>query len=199
MGKRFVDCVAVALFCAILTLESMLGDKCMPKEIKRLNGANKHVTEHIEKTISAHTSKESINISKVSANITEKHDEPEDLEDLEDELYFDSLETLAICVEAEAGNQDLYGKRLVVDVILNRVDSPRFPDSIEDVISQYRQFSTYWNGGMSRIKEPSEETFETVRLELDQRTDRKILFFTAGQYNIYCRPAYKYQDHYFGY
>ena len=41
-------------------------------------------------------------------------------EDLEEEEYFDALEELAICVEAEAGNQGLLGKRMVVDVILNR-------------------------------------------------------------------------------
>ena len=120
-------------------------------------------------------------------------------EDMQEELYFDSLEMLAICVEAEAGNQDLYGKRLVVDVILNRVDSDRFPDDIESVISQKYHFSTYWNGEMDKITEPSEETFEAVRMELDERLDDKILFFSAGGYSEYCIPAHKYGDHYFGY
>lgn len=120
-------------------------------------------------------------------------------EEMKEEKYFDSLETLAICVEAEAGNQDLYGKRLVVDVILNRVDFYRFPDDIESVITQKYQFSTYWNGAMQEIQEPSDETYEAVRMELEQRTDNKILFFTAGGYNTYCTPAYKYGDHYFGY
>ena len=120
-------------------------------------------------------------------------------EELKDELYCDSLETLAICVEAEAGNQDLYGKRLVVDVILNRVDSERFPNDIESVIYQKNQFSTSFDGGMDRVKEPSEETYEAVRMELENRTDPDILFFTAGDYNKYCSPAYKYGDHYFGY
>ncbi len=120
-------------------------------------------------------------------------------EEMQEEIYCDSLETLAVCVEAEAGNQDLYGKRLVVDVILNRVDSERFPDDIESVIYQKYQFSTSFDGGMDRVKEPSEETFEAVRMELENRTDPDILFFTAGGYNKYCTPAYKYGDHYFGY
>ena len=115
------------------------------------------------------------------------------------ELYFDSLEMLAICVEAEAGNQDLYGKRLVVDVILNRVDSERFPDDIVSVITQKYHFSTYWNGEMDKITEPSEETFDAVKMELKERTDDKILFFSADDYSEYCTPAYKYGDHYFGY
>ena len=57
-------------------------------------------------------------------------------DDLELEYYYDSLELLALCVEAEAGDQGLYGKKLVADVVLNRVDSPDFPDNITDVILQ---------------------------------------------------------------
>lgn len=116
-----------------------------------------------------------------------------------DEDFCDSLEILATCVEAEAGNQDIMGKRLVADVILNRVDSPRFPDDIEGVITQKYHFSTYWDGTMARI-EPSPETFEAVQMELyGQRLDENILFFTAGDYNTYCTPAYTYGAHYFGY
>lgn len=119
--------------------------------------------------------------------------------ELQEQEYFDSLEMLAICVEAEAGNQDLMGKRLVVDVILNRVDSDKFPDDILSVISQTNQFSSYSDGHMDRIYEPSEETFKAVRMELENRTDDKILFFTEGDYNPYCTPAYQHGDHYFGY
>lgn len=53
------------------------------------------------------------------------------------------LELIAKCVESEAGNQNDLGKRLVVDVILNRVDSERFPDDVESVISQKYHFTTF--------------------------------------------------------
>ena len=119
-------------------------------------------------------------------------------EDMECELYDDSLELLAICVEAEAGNQDLKGKRLVVDVILNRVDSDRFPNDIESVITQVGQFSSYWDGHMDAVYEPSEETFEAVKMELEDRLDSEVLFFTEGRYNPYCEPMFKYGAHYFG-
>ncbi len=120
-------------------------------------------------------------------------------DDMQVELYDDSLEMLAICVEAEAGNQDLMGKRLVADVILNRVASDRFPDDIVSVITQSGQFATYTDGAMDRVVEPSEETFKAVRMELENRTDNAILFFTYENYNPYCTPAYKHGDHYFGY
>lgn len=109
------------------------------------------------------------------------------------------LELIAKCVESEAGNQNDLGKRLVVDVILNRVDSERFPDDVESVISQKYHFTTFWNGEMDKIKSPSQETFDAIDAELETRTDDKILFFTSGGYNKYCIPAYKYGDHYFGY
>ena len=115
------------------------------------------------------------------------------------EIDEESLLLLAKCIDAEAGNQDLYGKQLVADVILNRVDSERFPDNVTDVITQKYHFSTYWDGTIDKITEPSEDAYEAACLELQERTDDKILFFSAGDYSIYCKPAYKYGDHYFGY
>ena len=115
---------------------------------------------------------------------------------LEEELYYDSLEYLACCVEAEAGNQGLMGKRLVCDVILNRVDSKDFPDNIFDVINQKNQFSVVSNGRIYEVS-VSDETFEACRLELEERTDNDILYFTAGGYSACGSPAYKYKDHYF--
>lgn len=44
-------------------------------------------------------------------------------------------------VQAEAGNQDLDGCRLVADVVLNRIDSDSFPNELEDVIYAPGQFS----------------------------------------------------------
>lgn len=115
---------------------------------------------------------------------------------IDEEMYFDSLEMLATCVEAEAANQGLEGKRLVVDVILNRVDSPEFPNSITEVITQPYHFSSYWDGAMDRVV-PSEETFEAVRLELEHRSNKEILYFTAGEWPEYGVHWKKVGDHYF--
>lgn len=117
-------------------------------------------------------------------------------EDIEEERYWDSLELLALCVEAEAGNQDLTGKRMVADVILNRVDDVDWPDTVEEVIAQPYEFSSYWNGAIERA-EPSEETFEAVRMELEQRGWPGLRYFTAGNYSEYGTPWKKVGDHYF--
>lgn len=111
-------------------------------------------------------------------------------EDDEDLLF------LANCVEAEAGNQDDLGKRLVCDVILNRVDDPDFPDTIREVITQKYHFTSYWDGGMDRWK-PTEDTIEICREELESRQYTGLIYFTAGNYNPYGTPAFKHGDHYF--
>lgn len=121
------------------------------------------------------------------------------VEQIRDEMYWDSMELLAICVEAEAGNQDLEGKRLVVDVILNRADdrSGEWADTIEGVITQYWQFASYRDGGMDRVIEPSEETFEAVGMELKERSYPGIYYFREGGWPEYGTPWRKVGDHYF--
>ena len=118
-------------------------------------------------------------------------------EELAEEEYYDSLEMLAVCVEAEAGNQDLDGKRKVADVILNRVDAPEWPDNITDVITQPYAFTSYWDGGMEAVWEPSEETFEAVRMELLERSWPELYYFTSDGYSRYGTPWGKAGDHYF--
>lgn len=118
-------------------------------------------------------------------------------DELAEELYCDSLELLAICVQAEAGNQPMTGRRMVADVILNRVDDPDWPDTIEGVITQRYQFSSYWDGGMNRVYEPDELTIKAVQMELKQRSWPGLYYFTAGGYGKYGTPWKKVGDHYF--
>ncbi|MBQ8970635.1 MAG: cell wall hydrolase, partial [Lachnospiraceae bacterium] len=55
---------------------------------------------------------------------------------------------LALCqiVEAEAQSEDTYGKRLVANVVLNRLNSSRYPDEIENVILDEGQFKPVGTG-----------------------------------------------------
>lgn len=122
-------------------------------------------------------------------------------EDLAEENYWDELELLAAVVEAEAGNQDMIGKRLVVDVVLNRVDSPLFPDTITEVLEQPGQFTTMWNGAVEDAGyHMQQDDYDAVMMEVTgKRLDYDIYYFTAGEYNASCKPAYIHGDHYFGY
>ena len=131
-------------------------------------------------------------IEEIEEEIIEEEKEPPITEE---ERYL-----LACLVYAEAGNQDLIGKRLVADVVFNRVDSETFPDTIEEVIYQKNQFAPVLDGGLERaFSEVTDECYEAVDLELEERLDSKILYFTAEGYGAYGTRAYQHGDHYFCY
>ena len=117
-------------------------------------------------------------------------------EDLDEEFYYDSLEMMALCVMAEAGGENELGIRLVVDTILNRVDSEEFPDCIWDVIFQPGAFTCVSNGMIEKV-DPTDIVFRIITEELENRTDYRPLYFTAGEYPKYGTPLYKVGNHYF--
>lgn len=77
----------------------------------------------------------------------------------------EDYEVLLKIVEAEAGGEDEEGKLLVANVILNRVESSKFPDTVTDVVFQREngttQFSPVSDGRFYSVK-VSEETKEAV-------------------------------------
>ena len=98
----------------------------------------------------------------------------------EREVYLTDRERqlMAQLVHAEAGNESYDIKRLVVDVVFNRVDSPIFPNTIEEVIYQRRQFSVVRNGAFDRAANQLEEDdWLAVDEETYGRLDYGILYF----------------------
>ena len=57
----------------------------------------------------------------------------------------DDIELLALVTMAEAEGESEEGKRMVIDTILNRVDSERFDNTISEVIYAPNQFTSIWN------------------------------------------------------
>ena len=119
-------------------------------------------------------------------------------EEIEEEIRLGEMELIAQLVMAEAGNQDLTGKRYVADVILNRVDSDIFPDTVEEVIFQENQFSVIENGAFDEAGWTiTEECYEAVKLEYEERLNYDILYFSRGP-SKYASNHFKHQDHWFG-
>lgn len=119
-------------------------------------------------------------------------------EEIAEQIEEGEKELLACLVWAEARGEDQMGKQLVVDVVLNRVDSPSFPSTITDVIYQRNQFSPVLDGSLQKaFTEVTPECYEAVAAELEQRTDSEILYFTAGGYGRYGTPAYRAGNHWF--
>ena len=119
-------------------------------------------------------------------------------EQINEEIYEGELQLLACLVYAEAGNQDMNGKKLVADVVLNRVDDPRFPGTITDVIYQPMQFSCVNDGGLDKaFFNVTDKCFTAVSEEVQNRANSEILYFTAGGYGKYGVPDFQYGDHWF--
>ena len=82
----------------------------------------------------------------------------------------EDYENLLQIVEAEAGTEDLQGRILVANVIMNRIKYPEFPNNATDVIWQYidgvAQFSPVADGRISEVV-PTDETKEAVRQALE--------------------------------
>ena len=82
---------------------------------------------------------------------------------------------------AEAEGESTEGKALVMLVVLNRVWSDGFPDSIQDVIYEEGQFTPVSNGRFDRV-EPDEDCHAAMQLITTGQWDesRGALYFESG-------------------
>lgn len=126
--------------------------------------------------------------------------ELEEIEEPTQELLIseDELELLCLVTMAEAEGESELGKRLVIDTILNRVDSELsyFPDTITDVIYQKNAFTSMHNGRVDRCY-VMDDIRQLVLEELESRTNSEVMYFCAGDYSKYGTPMFSEGNHYF--
>ena len=96
----------------------------------------------------------------------------------------------------EAEGESEYGQRLVIDTVLNRVDSEHFPNTVHDVVYQKNQYSSMTGERVTRCW-VKEELCELVRSELKERTDYDVVFFRTKHYHSYGVPLFQVGSHYF--
>ena len=103
---------------------------------------------------------------------------------------------IATLTMAEAEGESELGQRLVIDTVLNRMDSLYFPETANGVVYQKGQFSCMWNGRYKRCY-VKEELRNLVDEELYSRTNKEVVFFTANGYGRYGRRLFREGHHYF--
>ena len=108
--------------------------------------------------------------------------------------YEIDLITLVTMAESEGECEE--GKRLVIDVILNRYDSPRFPNTIEGVIYARNAFECMWNGRIDRCY-IRDDIRQLVIEELQSRTNSNIHYFRTYHYHGFGTPVVQVGNHYF--
>lgn len=97
----------------------------------------------------------------------------------------ESYDILCRIVEAEAGTEDEKGRMLVANVVLNRVESRRFPDTVKEVVFQQSggkyQFSPIATGSYNHVK-VSDKTLEAVEKVLHGEDASQGALFFVNRY-----------------
>lgn len=97
---------------------------------------------------------------------------------------------------AEAGNQTMEGQRAVIEVIFNRVLSDKFPNTVEGVLSQKGQFSTWKMRDSVEHNAQQVEALQLVYTEAPQLESNYLIFSTKQQ--SYGKNYIKIDDQWFG-
>lgn len=109
----------------------------------------------------------------------------------------DQFEELCAITMVEGGfTEPSEGLRLICDTILNRVDDPRFPNTIHDVIYQAHQFEPVSRGILYKYV-PTDEVIQICAEEIQHRTNNKVLFFRTQQYHSGTNPIAHMGHHYY--
>lgn len=92
----------------------------------------------------------------------------------------DEMELLAKLVQVEAGGESYEGKLAVASVVMNRVNSPKFPDTLYDVIHAPNQFPPAKNGKLAKAV-PSEDSIKAARAALsgENNVPGAVYFFNG--------------------
>lgn len=137
--------------------------------------------------------------TKTKVVAVEEVNEPEVIEEVvEPDLpYTDSeIELIALVTVAEAEGESELGKRLVIDTVLNRVESEGFPDTVEEVIYQPYQFSSMWDGRTDRCT-VTDDIIKLVKEEIASKVSPDVLYFRTGYFHDFGTPLFAEGNHYF--
>lgn len=115
------------------------------------------------------------------------------------EFCYDDAQYLLKIAQAEAGNQGIDGMMLVMNVVLNRVASEDFPNTISEVINQKGQFESMSNGLFDKIVPSVEAHLALAEIEKGRPLDESIIGFETSKngrgLEKYFDFAYRYKDH----
>lgn len=95
-------------------------------------------------------------------------------------LTADEIELVSRIVQLECGHDVREGKFATIETIFNRIFDPRYPNTVEEVLSQQGQFSTWKNRNIAKAT-PSDDTYECVAMVLNGQTN--ILEYDRLKFN----------------
>ena len=128
--------------------------------------------------------------SDVSECVLEASDEAElSLYEYDEDLF-------ARVVMAEAGGEDEAGKRLVIDCILNQVDSGLYGSTVYEVIYYKNNFESVKSGKIWKVT-PTDDIYELIRQETISKYNNDVMYFRTKYYHSFGHKLFKHGRHYF--
>lgn len=147
----------IALFCmaAALILTAGTGKKAMAAEVTTETVTEAATDTEATTETAAETTTECTTESedaevKAEADKVEKVEKEEKKETKKNSYTKKELRLMAAIIFCEAGNESYKGKMAVASVIMNRVESKKFPNTVKGVIYQKGQFSPARTGKLAR-------------------------------------------------
>ena len=120
------------------------------------------------------------------------------MEEIQAEQQQENVRLLAALIYCEAGNQPYDGKVAVGAVVMNRIESKRYPHTLEGVIYQKGQFTPASSGKLARVLRSNSipaSCYEAAQDALNGADPvNGALYFNTGRAGT---RGYKLGDHYF--
>ena len=86
------------------------------------------------------------------------------------QLTLEEIELLGRIVQLECGHDIQESKCATIETIFNRIFDPRYPNTLEEVLSQKGQFSTWKNRNISKAT-PTNDTYNCINMVLNGQTN----------------------------
>ncbi len=96
------------------------------------------------------------------------------------EITYQDAQLLMMVAQAEGGNQQKSGMKRIMEVILNRVNDPMFPDTVQEVVYQSGQFESVTNGSIYQVEISAECHEALAELEKNKDNDKQIIAFETS-------------------
>lgn len=114
-----------------------------------------------------------------------------------DYISLDDFELMGKTVFAEAKTEEFEGQVAVAEIILNRVESENFPDTVQEVIKQDGAFSSWGNGSVDAAP-LDDECLEAVQDAVNERIfPDSVVYFREGHFHSFGTPYTVIGHHYF--
>ena len=96
------------------------------------------------------------------------------------QLTMEEVELLGRIVQLECGHDIRDGKYATIETIFNRIKDERYPNTLEEVLSQKGQFGTWRNRNIEQAT-PNLDTYEAIFMVLNGHTN--VLSFDRLKFN----------------